>query len=112
MNRYMMIRRLWWPVMLVLTGVLALLHQTGVARFSRTWPLYLIFWGVLKLAERAAMNEADMLPYSDPIGGPYAGPMAAAGPIAGVAPVQTVSTSIVPVHGDEITHRDSNGGQQ
>jgi hypothetical protein len=112
MNRYMMIRRLWWPVMLVLTGVLALLHQMDVARFSRTWPLYLIFWGVLKLAERAAINEADMLPYPDPMGGPYAGPMAGAGPVAGAAPMQTASTSIVPVHGDEITHRDPNGGQQ
>jgi hypothetical protein len=104
MNRYLMIRRLWWPVMLVLTGVLALLNELDVARFSHTWPLYLIFWGALLLAERAAIHEADMPPYVDPMGSPYAGP------VGGVAPVRTVTTSIVPAHGDEIAHRDKNDG--
>ncbi|WP_058187180.1 LiaF transmembrane domain-containing protein [Terracidiphilus gabretensis] len=110
MNRYLMIRRLWWPVMLVLTGVLALLHQMDVVRFSHTWPLYLIFWGALLLAERATVNEAGLPPYVDPMGGPYAGPMATAGPVGGVAPVQTVQTSVVPAHVDEIRHRGTNGG--
>ena len=114
MNRYLMIRRLRWPVMLMLTGVLALLHQMGVVRFSHTWPLFLISWGVLLLAERAAIHEADLSTSPDPMGGPmdasYAGPMGGAAPFAGQAPVQTVETSIVPVHGDEITRRDVNGG--
>ena len=104
MNRYLMIRRLWWPVMLVLTGVLALLHELDVARFSHTWPLYLIFWGALLLAERATINDAVMAPYMDPMGVPYAGQ------VGGVTPVQTAETSIVPGHGDEITHRDTNDG--
>ena len=112
MNRYLMIRRLWWPVMLVLTGVLALLHQAGIARFSHTWPLYLIFWGALLLAERAAISEADLAPYPDPMGGPYTGPIATGvGPVAGQNPgAAPVQTAIVPVHGDEIVHRDANGG--
>jgi hypothetical protein len=111
MNRYLMIRRLRWPVLLMLTGVLALLHQMGVVRFSHTWPLYLISWGVLMLAERAAIHEADLSTYPDPMGGSYAGgPMSGAAPFAGQAPVQTVETSIVPVHGDEITRPGTNGG--
>ncbi len=110
MNRYWMIRRLRWPVMLVLTGVLALLNQMGIARFGHTWPLYLVFWGVLMLAERAAINEADLTGYpADPMVGPYGGPVAPAGG-TGVVPVQTTGTSIVPVHGDEIVRRDGNGG--
>ena len=134
MNRYLMIRRLRWPVMLVLTGVLLLLQQAGLLRFFHMWPLYLISWGVLLLAERAAIHEADMPPYPGPMGGPmggpagapygppgtpYAGPMPGvpaqgAAPVSAAAPVPAaepvVETSIVPAHGDEITHRDSNGG--
>jgi hypothetical protein len=114
MNRYFMIRRLRWPVMLVLTGILLLLQQMGFLRFFHMWPLYLISWGVLLLAERAAINEAAMPPYPGPEMDPYGGtgPVPGAGPYAGQAPAQTVSTSIVPVHGDEITHRDTNGGEQ
>ena len=129
MNRYLMIRRLRWPVLLLLTGVLALLQQMGVVRFWHMWPLYLICWGVLLLAERAAINEMDMQAFPgsgfgpmgvgpigpigpvgiDPMGAPVA-PYAAQSPAP--APVPTVETEIVPAHdthGDEITHRGANG---
>ena len=57
MNRYIMIRRLKGPAILLLIGVLALLHQTGmVAHFWRLfWPLLFIMIGVIMLAERAAL---------------------------------------------------------
>ena len=57
MSRYILIRRLRWPAILLLIGVLALLHQAGViAYFWRLfWPLLLIMVGVLLLAERAAL---------------------------------------------------------
>jgi hypothetical protein len=116
MNRYMMIRRLRGPLFLLLLGVCALLHQLHLLTWGHSWPLFLILWGVLLLAERAAINEADLPPFPDPMGSPYGSPYASAGPVAGsgvgAAPAQTVSTSIVPVHGDEITHRDTNGGEQ
>jgi len=57
MSRYILIRRLRWPAILLLIGVLALLHQAGVvAYFWRLfWPLLLIMLGLLLLAERAAL---------------------------------------------------------
>jgi hypothetical protein len=114
MNRYLMIRRLRAPLFLLLLGVCALLHQMDLLSWWHAWPLFLILWGVMLLAERAAINEEDMPPYPGPVGGPvvgpYAGPAQGAGPVAGQAPVQAVETSIVPVHGDEITHRGTNGG--
>lgn len=110
MNRYLMIRRLRGPLFLLLLGVCALLHQMHLLTWGHSWPLFLILWGVMLLAERAAINDADLPPYPDPMGGPYAGPVAGAGPFPTQAPVQTTSTAIVPVHGDEIALRGPNGG--
>lgn len=108
MNRYMMIRRLRGPAFLLLLGVCALLNQLHMLSFGRAWPLFLILWGVMLLAERAAISEEDMPPYPPP--GYPAAPQAG-GPGAGVA--QTQETGIVPLHGDEIVHRDrEEGGEQ
>ncbi len=110
MNRYMLIRRLRGPAVLLLLGVIALLHQTGVVYhfWHWFWPLALILWGVLLLAERAAL-EMDGYPqvYPDATypGGPYAaGANPAAAPYA-PAP----GTSIVPTQSGDLER--SNGGQ-
>lgn len=57
MSRYIMIRRLRGPAILLLIGVLALLHQMGaLPRFWHLfWPLLLILLGIMMLAERAAL---------------------------------------------------------
>lgn len=57
MNRYILIRRLRLPAVLLLMGVIALLHQTGVVDHFWHWflPLLLILLGVIMLAERAAL---------------------------------------------------------
>lgn len=55
MNRYLLIRRLYGPAFLLLTGVIALLHQADLASWKLFFPLFLILLGVLKLAERAAL---------------------------------------------------------
>ena len=57
MNRYLQIRRLRWPAILLLVGVIALLDQLGVIDnwWNFTWPLALILFGVFMLAERAAL---------------------------------------------------------
>lgn len=57
MNRYFLIRRLRGPAILLLIGILALLHSTGVLdSFWRWfWPLLLIGLGVMLLAERALL---------------------------------------------------------
>lgn len=58
MNRYLFLQRIKWPVMLLVFGVTALLDQWDVLSFDKSWPLYLIAFGLLQLAERAAWSEA------------------------------------------------------
>lgn len=105
MNRYILIRRLRGPAILLLLGVIALLHESGLVEFwSLFFPLLLILIGVLKLAERAALAAAgDEVPYP---GSPY--PYGAAAPAAGVAQAQA-GTSIVPAATQE--YRGPEGGQ-
>jgi hypothetical protein len=115
MNRYMMIRRLRWPMTLVLTGVLALLSQMHILGFGHSWPLYLILWGVLALAERAAINEDDVQQmyagqYPPPYQAPYQAGYQAAPEAQPQPPAPVAETSIVPAHGDEIQHRGSGFG--
>jgi hypothetical protein len=136
MSRYILIHRLRGPLFLLLVGVIALLAQAHILSWSRSWPLYLIFAGVLLLAERAAVafdggNPPAPYPgsYSAPYpgsydpdayaggqpypGAPYPGqpsnqvdPRAATG--APSDPGQTAA--IVPAHAPDF-NKDSNGGQ-
>jgi Zn-dependent protease len=66
MSRYIMIRRLRFPAILLLVGVIALLNETGVLDQFWQWfvPLLLILLGVIMLAERAALAvEGGYPPY-------------------------------------------------
>jgi hypothetical protein len=49
------------PIMLITLGSLVAMDYFGVYGFSRTWPLLIIIFGVLKLLERAAAG-----PTADP----------------------------------------------
>jgi len=110
MNRYLIISRLRWPALLLLTGVIALLSQMHVLSWGHAWPLYLILLGVLALAERAALASdpsAANYPYAGGYQGgyqagygPQAGPYTT--PVAGSPSpdVTTTSTGIVPAHTD------------
>jgi hypothetical protein len=116
MNRYLMIRRLRGPLFLLLLGVCALLHQMHLMSWWHAWPLFLILLGVMMLAERAAISDADLPPYP-PAGYPAQNPGSPVAqgdvvPVAGAAPAHTAETAIVPVHGDEIAHRDKNDGSE
>lgn len=103
MNRYILIRRLRGPAVLLLLGTILLLHQAGLVEFWGLFvPLLLILIGVLKLAERAALAAAGDEPYP---GATY--PYGAA-PVGTQAPVQT-STSIVPAAQEY--GKGSEGGQ-
>ncbi len=119
MNRYVLIRRLRGPAFLLLLGIVALLHQTGVVYhfWHWFWPLALILWGVLLLAERAAL-EVDGYPqvYPDPsypVGAYPPGPNPGSGMGPGVGPMPPVppapGTAIVPANSDDLERR--NGGQ-
>jgi hypothetical protein len=72
MNRYLFLHRIKGPIMILVFGVTALLDQWHILSYGESWPLYLIVYGLLQLAERAAWSQAQVAP------GPYAG-----GPSAG-----------------------------
>jgi hypothetical protein len=68
MNRYLMIRRLRGPLILLLVGVVALLHKAGVLAhpWGYFWALVLILIGVLMLAERAALHGGEFAQTAPP----------------------------------------------
>lgn len=119
MNRYIFIHRLTGPAILVLLGLVALLSQAHLARFSIFVPLVLILLGVLKLAERAALAQDPNIspnvgPNINPNANPYGNPYSAGSnygqynPYGTGAPQQpypsgtpntgTITTAIVPAH--------------
>ncbi len=59
MNRYILIRRLMGPSVLLLLGTVALLHEAHLVNWGIFVPLLLILIGLLKLAERAALAVAE-----------------------------------------------------
>lgn len=104
MNRYILIRRLMGPSILLLLGIVALLSETHVVHFYLFFPLLFILIGVLKLAERAALSADGPPPWGGYPGGgqaPGAGQQNPAGPGAAIvsAPVQ------------DFNHDAGNGGQ-
>jgi hypothetical protein len=120
MSRYMIICRLRWPALLLLTGVIALLDQMDILSWGHAWPLYLILLGVLALAERTALAAEPMVPpMAPPPGYPYATAGYAPGTVAGYAPQPgpyaapaagpvTVPATVVPAHSDaEIQAEDA-----
>ena len=53
MNNANLIQAIRGPVMLITLGVLFTIDHFGQFGFGSTWPLLVIMFGVLKLAERA-----------------------------------------------------------
>lgn len=64
MNQYLFLRRMRGPIMLLVFGITAILDEYTGIHYSRSWPLYIIAWGLLKLAENAilAQNPPSTLP--------------------------------------------------
>jgi hypothetical protein len=96
-NEWLQIRRLRGPAFLVLIGIMFLLGEYHILSWERSWPLLLILFGLLKLAERLALSRIDPAQINGgfPAGyPPYPSP--------GVAPVSTTgpvtTTAIVPQH--------------
>src|SRR5579871_2831633 len=103
MNRYILIRRLRGPAVLLLVGVIALLNQADILSWGHAWPLFLILFGVFALAERAALAGED---YSQPP--PYPGYPNPPYPGTAQNPPAPPQTSIVPAQRDDF---GSQGGQ-
>jgi hypothetical protein len=115
MNRYMMIHRLRGPAFLLLVGILALLAQAHIFGWSKSWPLFLILWGVILLAERAALaSEGDdpQWPYSGPRPGIPQQDAASAAPAGSPEqPVeqQTASAAVSSAHNGTTEESNSEG---
>lgn len=57
MNRtYMLIRAIRGPLLLIALGILLLLQRFSDFSLHRSWPILVILFGVLKLAERAVLH--------------------------------------------------------
>jgi hypothetical protein len=107
-NSYLWIHRIKGPAMLLVFGITALLNEWDIVSFGKSWPLYLITFGLLQLAERAAwsqMQQAQQAQYGayppeqyPPYGGPAATPPA--------PPASSSSLSITPrdVPNNDITN--------
>lgn len=99
MNQYIFLQRIQGPAMLLTFGVCALLDQWDILSFGRSWPLYLIVLGVIKLAQRAALATAAPPP-GYPTGYPgYGGYQ----PVAGSPVAPAGSTALVPTDGTQTT---------
>ncbi|HYK34843.1 LiaI-LiaF-like domain-containing protein [Alloacidobacterium sp.] len=106
MNQYIFLQRIQGPAMLLTFGVCALLDQWDILNFGRSWPLYLIVLGVIKLAQRAALATAAPPP-GYPQGYPgYGGYQPAAAPASPAA----TSTALVPTD-SSIQTNDSGDGR-
>lgn len=111
MNRYILIRRLMGPSILLLLGIVALLSQAHVVHFYLFFPLLLILIGVLKLAERAALAAEGGYPAPPQPWGSYPGTPQP--PAPGATPPNAgtgMSASIVPAPVHDY-NENSGGGQ-
>jgi hypothetical protein len=59
MNTANLIQAVRGPLMMITLGVLMAVHNFGQYSFGRTWPLLVIVFGILKLAEHAAATHPE-----------------------------------------------------
>jgi hypothetical protein len=111
MSRYILIRRLRWPAILLLIGTVALLHQAGLIDhfWNLFWPLLLILIGLLLLAERAALAAEGGVSAYPPYPGSYPGQP---GPVdsAAASEQSPASAATVPNHAED-SRKEPEGGQ-
>lgn len=103
MNQYLFLRRMRGPILLLVFGVTAILAEYTSIGYDKSWPLYIIALGALKLAENAVLAQNPPPPPP-----PYPGYPPQGGypgyPAAGTPPGSTTtSTAIVPSPGEDRT---------
>ncbi|HZU10015.1 MAG TPA: hypothetical protein VFA02_08920 [Pseudacidobacterium sp.] len=82
MNQYFFLQRITGPAMILTFGITALLDEWHILGYGKSWPLYLIVLGVIKLAQRAALLNAEPPAYPPPYAPPAAPPPPGPGPAA------------------------------
>lgn len=69
-DRYALVRASRGPIMLITLGSLFAIDYYAGMPFTRTWPLLLIAFGLMKLLERAALrSQSDYEPGPPFVGG-------------------------------------------
>ncbi|MBI2687979.1 MAG: hypothetical protein HYX27_16850 [Acidobacteria bacterium] len=66
MNNALLLRALRGPLTLILVGILFLIDQGGGISFTKTWPVIIIFLGVVRLAERGLAPPQEPPPPTPP----------------------------------------------
>jgi hypothetical protein len=69
MNSGSFIQAIRGPIMMITLGSLVAIDYAGIYGFWRTWPILIIVFGILKLAERAVVKPPDPYHPSQPPGG-------------------------------------------
>jgi hypothetical protein len=62
MNQYLFLRRMRGPIILLTFGITAILDEYAGISYAHSWPLYIIVWGLLKLAENAILAQNPPVP--------------------------------------------------
>ncbi len=101
MNSWYQIRRIRGAVFLILVGVLALLNQSHILSWDKSWPFFLIVAGLLALAERAAWTASVRQQQAaggqpSPMGAPYG----SVAPPSSVSPWSAPTSPAVPPSND------------
>lgn len=61
----LLLRALRGPLTLILIGTLFVIDHAGMLSFTKTWPIIIIFLGIIRLGERAlAPEQTPPPPYS------------------------------------------------
>jgi len=105
MNQYLFLRRMRGPIILLTFGITAILDEYAGISYGHSWPLYIIVWGLLKLAENAILAQNPPVPPAGYPGYPAAGPGYTT--YTGAAtPVDTTTTATAIVPPEDTTVRD------
>lgn len=65
-TNYNLVQAIRGPIMLILLGTLVAMDYFGVYGFSRTWPILIIAFGLLKLLEKVVAHPAPPPPMAPP----------------------------------------------
>ncbi|HEY1498142.1 MAG TPA: hypothetical protein VGF88_01065 [Acidobacteriaceae bacterium] len=109
MNQYLFLRRMRGPIILLTFGITAILDEYAGISYAHSWPLYVIVWGLLKLAENAILAQNPPLPGAGYPGYPATPVQGTTGytSYTGAAPVDaTTTTTATIVPPEDTTLRD------
>jgi hypothetical protein len=104
MNQYLFLRRMRGPIILLTFGITAILDEYAGIGYSRSWPLYLIVWGLLKLAENAILAQ-----HPPTMPGQY--PATVGYPVSGATSTATSADISTPGSGTSIVPYDATSNE-